>query len=68
MQTLNPVWNETIIVNTADGVHSAHLVQLLVKDHDSGYTMGVVYIPIAEFFTHELIKGPSYLLAYFLHL
>lgn len=56
-QTVNPVWNESFIINAADGMHSAHLVQLLVKDHESGLTTGVVYIPIGDFFTRGLIKG-----------
>lgn len=56
-QTANPVWNESIIINTSDGLHSAHFVQLMIRNHGRGEVVGVVYIPISDFFSHEMLDG-----------
>ena len=58
--TLNPTWEETFVMTTADGLHEASYIQLLVKDDGrSGedHLMGVVYIPKEEFYTASAVKG-----------
>lgn len=51
-----------MILNTSDGLHSAHFVQLRVKDFSSGVCVGVVNVPIADFFSHDMVKGEESLI------